>query len=84
MKGNGTGIEGIVEDFRETMRAWGWTPAMVEDVLPRLIKVFVEVGIIRALPDGTFETTALVEDEDAWERAWKRAEEEGIDGARAE
>lgn len=81
--GNGTGIAGFVEDLRETMRAWNWTPATIEDVLPKLIAVFVEVGIVRALPDGSFETTALVGDDAAWERAWKRAEEEGIDEAPA-
>ncbi len=81
MKGNGdTDASDLVRDLRETMRGWNWTPEEIERTMPALLKILVDVGLLRSGRDGTYETTDLVNDEDAWAEVWSRVERSGIGG----
>jgi hypothetical protein len=78
-RGNGgSDPSNFLETLRGIMRGWGWTPEDVEGTLPKVIDIFVRVGILRRNPDGGYEVTEHVEDEDAWNAAWAFAEKEGI------
>ena len=80
-RGNGGSDPGnFLETLRGIMRGWGWTPADVEGTLPKVVDIFIRVGILRRSPDGHYEVTERVEDEDAWSEAWVFAEKEGIGG----
>lgn len=73
--------ESFITELRNLMNAWRWTPKEIESALPKLVRILVELGILRQNPDGTYEPTERVQDEAAWTEAWARAEKEGIAGS---
>ena len=78
-RGNGgPDIDNFLETLRGIMRGWGWVPTDVESTLPKVVDIFIRVGILRRNPDGSYEITERVEDEDAWSEAWAFVEKEGI------
>ena len=77
----GTAPSDYVARLREMMTTWNWSEDDIARALPRFVQILVDVGILRARSDGAYETTELVEDDDAWAEAWERAEKEGVAGS---
>lgn len=78
--GNGHVPDGFVFVLRQVMKGWGWTPSEIEASLPRLVRILVDLGMLRRTADGSYETTERVEDDEAWREVWAKAREEGIGG----
>ena len=71
----------FIEDLRGMLHAWGYPEWQVQEILPRVVKVFEGVGILMRVNDA-YLVTELVEDDRAWDRAWELLEKEGIAGSK--
>jgi len=83
MTGNGNGgHEDFVTGLGKMFAGFGWAPAEVERALPKMVRILLDVGILQERPDGAYEPTDLVGDDDAWAQAWARADKENIAGSK--
>jgi len=73
-----SGNEFVVE-LRGLLRKWQLPDWQIEQYWPRIIDVFVGVGILKPVDHG-FDLTPLAGDDRAWETAWAALEKEGIVG----
>lgn len=61
------------------MHGWGWSDWQIRQALPRVLRVFVGVGLLQEV-GGAFLPTSLIESDEAWDKAWEILEKEGIAG----
>lgn len=67
----------FVDDIKNMLREWNWPEWRIQRDCPKIVQAFVEVGILRVTTQGT-EVTPLVADNDAWDKAWKIVERDGL------
>ncbi len=59
------------------LREWEWPNWRIEQDIPRLIWVFVQVGILQMTDQGVL-LPGRVADNDAWDQAWVLLGRDGV------
>ncbi len=67
----------FIEDLHGLLRKWGYPEWQVQDVLPRIVRVFEGVGILHRV-ESLYLVTELVDDETAWNLVWELLAKGGI------
>ncbi len=67
----------FIEDLHGLLRKWGYPEWQVQDVLPRIVRVFEGVGILHRF-ESLYLVTELVDDKAAWSLVWELLAKEGI------
>lgn len=70
----------FVEDLHQLLHTWGYPEWQVQEVLPRIVRVFEGVGILRRFDDDVYLVTEFADDDPSWDRVWELLEKEGIAG----
>lgn len=68
----------FIEDLHGLLHKWGYPEWQVQDVLPRIVRVFEGVGILHRLIGNVYLVTELADDEASWDRVWQLLAKEGI------
>lgn len=74
MSGNEFAVE-----LRGLLKKWNLPDWQINEYWPRILDVFVGVGILKPTDQG-FDLTPRAADDAAWEAAWAALEKEGIVG----
>ncbi len=67
----------FIEDLHELLHKWGYPEWQIQEVLPRIVRVFEGVGILHQF-DDLYVVTELVDDEASWNLVWELLAKEGI------